>query len=135
MKRYLVSNVADRPHKKIYETLGKGAIFDLESSQHGWSDFSKAQVGEQIFVINKNRKIVLGYQITQIFDNIRLADDPVWGHQVEATDGGEIRVVFGEPIERVEMEYTRFVRLNNITNPKLDAKSGNMLQGFNCAVF
>ena len=41
-------------------------------------------------------------------------------------------IVFGKPVERVDMTYQTFIRKNNITNSKND-KHFNMLIGFNVA--
>ncbi|MEZ8188288.1 hypothetical protein ACED29_21025 [Shewanella sp. 5S214] len=45
MSKYLVSNIADRRHSKIF---GAGSFFDLESSQHGWDEFSQVQVADGV---------------------------------------------------------------------------------------
>lgn len=42
--KYLVSNVVDRKDSKIYGSLGRGAFFDLEPSQHGWKEYSNIRV-------------------------------------------------------------------------------------------
>ena len=135
MNKYIVSNIADRQHHKIYASLGSGAIFDLNSSQHGWDDFSKIDVGDLVYVINVNRNIVLGYEITSVVKNIVLEDDPKLGHIFKSSGNGTAAAIFGEAMERVDEEYSVFVKNNNISNPKINPKTGKMLQGFNCAVF
>ena len=135
MKRYLVSNVADRQHKKIYKEIGDGAFFDLSSSQHGWEDFASITAGDIVYVINKNLKILLGYEVTKVVDGLVLEDESGWADKVLATSGGNVRVVFGTPCERVDMEYPTFVRKNNIKCSKLNPETHQMYQGFNCTVF
>lgn len=132
MSKYLVSNISDRRHAKIY---GTSAFFDLESSQHGWDDFSKIQVGDSVYVINTNRNVTVEYQVTEIKDNVLLEEDPVWGHKVISTNGGNTRVLFGKPLSRVDQEYSSFVKQNKIKNRKINPETGVMLQGFNCAAF
>ena len=135
MNKYIVNNVIDRQHYKIYESLATGAIFDSESSQHGWDDFSKIEIGDLVYVINLNKNVVLGYDVTSIVKNVELEDDTKFGQIYKSSGSGTVTVIFGEPVERVDEEYSAFVKSNDIKNPKLNAKTGKMLQGFNCAVF
>jgi len=132
MSKYLVSNIADRRHSKIF---GAGSFFDLESSQHGWDEFSQVQVGDSVYVINKNRNVAVEYKVTEIKDNLLLDEDPVWGHKVVATEGGNTRVLYGKPLNRVDQEYSAFVKMNQVISSKINQDTGMMLQGFNCAAF
>ncbi|WP_434359878.1 hypothetical protein NF212_06415 [Parasalinivibrio latis] len=132
MPKYLVSNIENRRHIKIY---GTGAFFDLQSSQHGWDKFSQIQVGDSVYVINKNRNVAVEYEVTEIKDNLLLEVDPVWGHKVIAMEGGNTRVLFGKPLKRVDQEYSAFVKQNQILSSKINQQTGLMLQGFNCADF
>lgn len=135
MNKYIVNNIHDRQHYKIYESLAREAFFDLDSSQHGWSDFSQIEIGDLVYVINLNGKIVLGYKVTNIEKEVLLEEDPDLGHIYKSSGGGSTNVLFGEAVERVDQEYSSFVKSNNITNPKLNPKTGKMLKGFNCAAF
>ncbi|MCG6264946.1 hypothetical protein K6U64_18090 [Vibrio vulnificus] len=132
MPKYLVSNIVDRRHAKIY---GVGAFFDLESSQHGWDEYSQVQVGDSVYVINKNRNVAVEYKVTEIKDDLLLETDPVWGHKVISMQGGNTRVLFGKPLKRIDQEYSAFVKQNKVSNSKINNKTGLMLQGFNCAAF
>ena len=135
MNKYIVNNILDRQHHKIYTSLSDGAIFDLDSSQHGWDDFSKIDVGDLVYVINLNRNVVLGYDVTKVVKNIELEDDPKLGPIFKSSGDGTVTAIFGEAVERVDQEYSAFVKSHKITNPKLNARTGKILQGFNCAVF
>ncbi|MDX2465147.1 MAG: hypothetical protein QNK31_11640 [Porticoccus sp.] len=135
MNSYLVSNVADRKHKKIYEELGEGAVFDLSPSQHGWNDFLSIKENDSLYVINKNLNIPLRYIVTKVLDGVKLDECSELSGKVVSVTDGDVRVVFGKPLDRVDMEYPTFVRQNNIKSPKLDPISNQMRQGFNCVQF
>jgi hypothetical protein len=135
MKSYLVSNIADRKHKIIYKDIGAGAIIDLCPSQHGWSDFENVNVGDFVYVIKQNLKVVLGYKVSKVVNGILLEDETKLANKVLSITDGDVKVVFGEPFERVGMHYEAFVRKNGIKNPKLNPETNQMYQGFNCAVF
>lgn len=132
MPKYLVSNIVDWRHTKIY---GATAFFDLESSQHGWSEYSQIQVGDSVYVINKNRNVAVEYKVTEIKDNLLLEEDPVWGHKIIAMEGGNTRVLYGKPSKRIDQEYSAFVKQNHIINNRINKETDLMLQGFNCAAF
>lgn len=135
MKSFLVSNIADRRHKAIYKDLGEGAVFDLSPSQHGWNEFSSVEIDDSIYVINKNLNVVLHYKVTKVMDGIKLDESTEFADKVVSPAGGDVRVVFGIPISRVDMEYPTFVRKNGVRSTKINPDSYRMLQGFNCAVF
>lgn len=132
MPKYLVSNIVDRRHTNIY---GAAAFFDLESSQYGWSEYSQIQVGDSVYVINKNRNVAVEYKVTEIKDNLLLEEDAVWGHKIIAMEGGNTRVLYGKPLKRIDQEYSEFVKQNHIINNRINKETGLMLQGFNCAAF
>jgi hypothetical protein len=132
MPKYLVSNITNRCHSKIY---GAGAFFDLENTQHGWAEFSQVQVGDSVYIINTNRNVTVEYEVTEIKDNLLLEEDSVWGHKVIAMEGGNTRVLYGKPLKRVDQEYSAFVKQNQILSHKINQETGLMLQGFNCAAF
>ena len=108
MAKYLVSNVANRKHSKIYGSLGHRAFFDLEPTQHGWKEYSSINVGDLVYVINKNGNVAVGYEVTAISDGVLLSKNQMWGHKVEADMGGASRVLFGTPVERVDTKYSKF---------------------------
>jgi hypothetical protein len=135
MANFLVSNVVGRNHTKIYGELAKGAFFDLTPSQSGWEEFSRICEGDTVYVINESRKIAVGYKVNKVVKGVLLADDPAWGSRVESETGGTTGVLFGTVCERVDMAYSKFVKERNIRSTKLDPKTGQMYQGFNCAEF
>lgn len=135
MNSYLVSNIADRKHKQIYKELGDGAIFDLSPSQHGWSEFESVEVGDSLYVINQNLNVALHYKVTKVMDGIQLDESSGLADKIISPTGGDVRVVFGDRFERIDVEYPIFVRKNNVKSTKIDPKSKQMYQGFNCAVF
>ena len=100
-------------HKDLF---GKFAIYDLEEGQQGWEEIKNIQVGDQAAVINSKRNIPLLYEITK----------------VEKTESQII--VYGKPKERIEMNYEKFIRHNNITNNRITSKH-QMGQGFNLATW
>jgi hypothetical protein len=130
MNKYLVHNIDMRNHKSFF---GKGAIFDLTSNQHGYQDLSSAQVGDVIYVINDKRNVVVGQEITVI------TKDAVTEKEIEELSLNikrkELLVIYGKPIERIDSEYTKFVKENNISNSKLNSDTNTMMQGFNVAKF
>ncbi|MYM64087.1 hypothetical protein [Pseudomaricurvus sp. HS19] len=135
MQNFLVSNIADRRHKAIYKDLGEGAIFDLSPSQHGWNEFSSVVVNDSIYVINKNLNVVLHYKVTKVMDGIKLDESTELADKVLSPKGGDVRVVFGLPVNRVDMKYPTFVRKNGVRSTKINPDTSQMLQGFNCAKF
>jgi hypothetical protein len=137
MNKFIVNNIEDRQHYKIYTGAGEssGAIYDLDSSQHGWDDFSKIVAGDLVYVINLNRKVILGYKVTSVLENVVLDDDPILGHIYKSAGEGTATAIFGEAEERVAEDYSIFVKKNSIVNPKINSKTGKVLQGFNCAAF
>ena len=135
MKSFLVSNTSARKHKAIYRELGENAVFDLSPSQHGWDDFKSASIGDAIYVINERLRITLSYEITQISDGILLEEDSGLAQEVLSVTSGDVRVVFGKPLQRIDKEYPSFVREHNIRNNKLNPDSHTMYVGFNCAAF
>ena len=135
MNKYIVSNIEDRQHYRIYVSEGEGAFFDLDASQHGWDDFSKIVAGDMVYVINANRNVVLGYEVTTVLKDVVLEEDPKLGQLYQSAGDGTVTALFGEPKERVDQEYSSFVKQHEISNPKLNAKTGKVLQGFKCAAF
>lgn len=135
MNKYIVSNIADRQHYKIYASAGRGAFFDLEASQHGWDDFSKIVAGDMVYVINANKRVILGYEVTSVLTNVVLEDHPKRGDIYESSGDGTVGALFGEPMERVDQEYSVFINENNIANPKINPNTGKIRPGFNCAAF
>ena len=135
MKNYLVSNVIDRQHHKIYNELGSTAFFDLSPSQHGWTDFANIEAGDTVYVINKNNNVAVGFEVSETIDNILLEEHVVLTHKLKSKFGGDVRVIFGKPIIRVDEEYSVFVKRNKISNAKLNPATGHMHQGFCCASF
>ncbi|WP_334437123.1 hypothetical protein [Vibrio owensii] len=75
------------------------------------------------------------YKVTEIKDNLLLEAEPVWGYKVIAMQGGNTRVLFGKPLNRIDQEYSSFVKQNKVSNSKINNETGLMLQGFNCAAF
>ncbi len=47
----------------------------------------------------------------------------------------ELLIIYGKPIERIDSDYTKFVKENNISNSKLNSGTNTMMQGFNVAKF
>ncbi|WHI45973.1 hypothetical protein [Microbulbifer sp. VAAF005] len=135
MNSFLVSNIADRQHKVIYKDLGEGAIFDLSPSQHGWNEFSSVEIGDSVYVINKNLNVVLHYKVTKVVDGIKLDESTEFADKIASPTGGDVRVVFGSPVNRVDMKYPTFVRKKGVRSTKLNPDTYKMLQGFNCAKF
>jgi hypothetical protein len=135
MANFLVSNVAGRNHAKIYTAISKGAFFDLTPEQSGWDEFSKIVAGDIVYVINESRKVAVGYKVDRVMTGILLAEDPVWGNHVASETGGRSAVLFGSVCEQVDTEYSKFVKQRNICSAKLNPRSGQMYQGFNCAAF
>jgi len=135
MTNYFVSNIADRKHKKIYQDLGKEAIFDLSPSQHGWNELALVEVDDSVYVINKNLNVALHYRVTKVMDGIKLDESTELADKVVSSSEGDVRVVFGTPINRVDMEYPKFVRKNGVKSTKINPETHKMLQGFNCAKF
>lgn len=135
MNRFLVSNISGRKHKQIYKELEDSAIFDLSPSQHGWSEFKTVEVGDFMYVINKNLNVALCYKVTKVIDGIQLDESAGLADKIISLTGGDVRVVFGDPHERIDMEYSTFVRKNNINSTKINHESNKMRQGFNCAAF
>ncbi|MFT5573923.1 MAG: hypothetical protein ACI9FR_002859 [Cryomorphaceae bacterium] len=135
MNKYIVNNIEDRQHYKIYGSVGSEAFFDLDSSQHGWDDFSKITTGDIVYVINANKRVILGYKVTSVLKDVVLEDDPKLGQIYKSSGEGTITAIFGEGAERVGEDYSIFVKENKITNPKINSKTGKILQGFNCAAF
>jgi hypothetical protein len=135
MNKYIVSNIEDRQHHKIYASVGTEAFYDLDSSQHGWDDFSKIVAGDLVYVINANKRVILGYQVSSVLKNVVLEDHPKLGQVYKSTDGGTAAAIFGAGVERVGEDYPIFVKENNITNPKINSRTGKILQGFKCAAF
>ncbi|MDM4772426.1 hypothetical protein [Solimonas sp. SE-A11] len=135
MAYYLVSNIVGRNHQKIYEELGKSAFFDLSPHQSGWDEFSKIQAGDLVYVINENGRVAVGHSVNRVMAGILLAEDPTWGSRVASAVGGNVGVIFGKVCERVDMEYSKFVRQRGIRSSKLNPATGQMYQGFNCASF
>ncbi|OBT09313.1 hypothetical protein A9267_08980 [Shewanella sp. UCD-FRSSP16_17] len=132
MRKFLVSNIADRPHRKIYASLGNNAFFDLAPGQHGWVDFCSISKGDWVYVINANRKIPVAYQVEAILDEIETEEHQILGSRLVSAIGGHTRVLFGKPVKRVDTIYTKFVSDNVVTSSKL-RPDGQMYQGFNCA--
>jgi len=135
MNTYLVSNISGRKHKKIYLELGDSAIFDLSPSQDGWDDFAKIDIGDAVFVINENLNVALKYNISKILDGVLLDDKTPLADSIAASSGGDVRVIFGFPCKRVDIEYSKFIRTNNIKNSKISPKTNKMYPGFNCTAF
>jgi hypothetical protein len=135
MNKYIVSNIEDRQHHKIYASVSSEAFFDLESSQHGWDDFSKITEGDLVYVINANKRVILGYKVTSVLNNVEFEEDPKLGQIYKSSGDGTTAVLFGEAVERVGEDQAIFVKDNNITNPKINSKTGKILIGFNCAAF
>lgn len=130
MSNFLVNNIDMRNHKSIF---GKGAIFDLTSNQHGYQELSTAQVGDIIYVINDKRNVVVGQEITKI------SKDAVTEKEIEElslnSKSKELLVIYGKTIERIDSDYTKFVKENNVSNTKLNSDTNTMMQGFNVAKF
>jgi hypothetical protein len=130
MSQFLVNNIDMRNHKALF---GKDAIFDLTSNQHGYKDLSKAQIGDVIYVINDKRNVVVAQEITSI------TRESVTDKEIEELNlnpkSKELLVVYGKPIERIDSDYTKFVKTHNITNNKLNINTHTMMQGFNVAEF
>lgn len=135
MANFLVSNIAGRKHAGIYGGIARDAFFDLTPGQSGWEDFSQIRVGDTVYVINESRKVAVGYRVEKVAKDILLGADAAWGDRVESETGGTTGVLFGTVCERVDMEYSKFVKQRNIQSTKLNPKTGLMYQGFNCAQF
>ena len=102
---------SDHDHRKIY---GKGAIFDLQSYQSGWTEIKDLKEGDLAAIIKPNRKVSLVYQVTKInWDESKV-------------------VVFGMPVKRIDKPYEQFIRQHRITHSKISSDH-QMLQGFNVA--
>ena len=134
MGKFLVSNIANRRHNKIYSVLGNRAFFDLQPSQHGWEAYSSITKGDKVFVINHTRKIPVVYEVHETLEEVALEEGSEFGSRVVSAIGGNTRVLFGKPIERVDMFYSQFITTNGIKSSKL-TEEGQMYQGFNCVGF
>jgi len=130
MSNFLVNNIDMRNHKSLF---GKGAIFDLTSNQHGYQELSTAKIGDVIYVINDKRNVVVGQEITAI------SKDAVTEKEIEElslnSKSKELLVIYGKPIERIDSDYTKFVKENKVSNTKLNSDTNTMMQGFNVAKF
>lgn len=112
VKRFLANAISTEINH--FERYGKGAIYDLGKGQHGWDELVTAKAGDRMAVIKPTMNIPLIFEITEV----KLDEDFI--------------IVFGKPVERVDMSYQTFVRKNNITNSKID-EHFNMRIGFNVA--
>jgi len=130
MNQFLVNNIDMRNHKALF---GKGAIFDLTSNQHGYDELSTAMEGDIIYVINDKRNVVVAQEITSI------SEESVTDEVINKLDlnlkSKELIVIYGKPIERIDSEYSKFIKKNNITNSKINSSTRTMMQGFNVAKF
>ena len=132
---FLVSNIGDRDHQRIFSDIAAGAFFDLSPKQHGWSDYLQVRLNDVVYVVNKERRVEHGFRVLGIVDGVDLEADDVWGEKVRSVTGGNLRVLFGEPVEYVGMDYSEFVTNNGIASPKLNPNTGKMYPGFNCVKF
>lgn len=133
--KYLVSNIGDRRHQNIFSGIATGAFFDLSPKQHGWNDYCQIGLNDVVYVISKERRVEHGFRVLGIVDGVDLEADDVWGEKVRSVTGGNLRVLFGERVEDVGMDYSDFVRSNGIGSTKLNPVTGKMYPGFNCVKF
>ncbi|UHQ54147.1 hypothetical protein [Microbulbifer sp. YPW16] len=133
--KFLVSNIGGRAHQDIFSVISEGAFFDLAPGQHGWNDYVQIRPGDVVYVINQARRVETGFCVLGIVDGVTLKKDEVWGEKVKSMIGGNLRVLFGEPVEDVGQDYSDFVDANNIRSPKINPSTGKMYPGFNCTKF
>lgn len=135
MNKYIVSDIEDRQHHKIYSSEADGAFIDSDSSQQGWEEFEKITTGDMVYVINANKRVILGYEVTNVLTKVLLEDHPKRGPIYKSIGDGTMTAIFGEPKERVDQEHSIFIKENDIASPKINVKTGKMLLGFKCAAF
>ena len=69
---YYLCATIDR-HFNHEEQHGKGAVFSLESHQHGWDAFSRVREGDTVYLIAPNRIVKQAYRVSRV----RREDDQV----------------------------------------------------------
>jgi len=104
-------------HFNPEEHHGKGAVFSLESHQHGWDAFSQVREGDTVYLIAPNRIVKQGYRVTRV----RRGE-----HQV---------VVYSDRvIEYPGIPYQTFIKRHGLRDRRISS-IGNMLRGFNAVAF
>jgi hypothetical protein len=104
-------------HFNHEEQHGKGAVFSLESHQHGWDAFSQVREGDTVYLIAPNRIVIQGYRVTRV----RRGEDQV--------------VVYSDQVvEQPGIPYQTFIKRHGLSDSRISS-IGNMLRGFNAVAF
>ena len=113
---YYLCATIDR-HFNHEEQHGKGAVFSLESHQHGWDAFSQVSEGDTVYLIAPNRIVKQAYRVSRV----RREDDQV--------------VVYSDQIVDVPgIPYQTFIKRHGLIDSRISS-IGNMLRGFNVVAF
>ncbi len=104
-------------HFNHEEHYGKGAIFSLESHQHGWDAFSQVRVGDTLYLIAPNRIVKQAYRVMRV----RRGE----GHVVAYSD---------QIVDDPGIPYQTFIKRHGLSDSRISS-IGNMLRGFNVVAF
>lgn len=104
-------------HFNHEEEYGKGAIFSLESHQHGWDAFSQVRVDDTLYLIAPNRIVKQAYRVMRV----RRGEDHVVAYSDQIVD---------EP----GIPYQTFIKRHGLSDSRISS-IGNMLRGFNVVAF
>ncbi|MDX1344559.1 MAG: hypothetical protein R3179_01585 [Sedimenticolaceae bacterium] len=104
-------------HFNHEEEYGKGAIFSLESHQHGWDAFSQVRVGDTLYLIAPNRIVKQAYRVMRV----RRGEDHVVAYSDQVVDDPRI-------------PYQTFIKRHGLSDSRISS-IGNMLRGFNVVAF
>ncbi len=104
-------------HFNHEEHYGKGAIFSLESHQHGWDVFSQVTEGDTVYLIASNRIVKQGYRVMRV------------------SRGEDHVVVYSDRvIANPAIPYQTFIKRHGLSDNRISS-IGNMLRGFNVVAF
>jgi len=99
------------------ERYGRGAVFSLQSHQHGWDAFRHVRKGDTVYLIAPNRIVKQGYRVSRV----RRGEDYVAVYSDHIVDNPGI-------------PYQTFIKRHGLSDSRISS-IGNMLRGFNAVAF